>query len=114
MHSLEMQHVRTQGLNPHEILKSKNGALNPFSSLLRRFFIMSGPRNLELGIIIKARSLSLKSSHWLLSVYYSQPLGQTSKPMMKFSQLTVASDNAVSMSYYIPWFVNRNCWPLTQ
>lgn len=63
-----MQHVRTQGINPHEILKSKNGALNPFSSLLRRFFIMSGPRNLELGIIVKARSLSLKSSHWLLSV----------------------------------------------
>ena len=78
MHSLEMQHVRTQGVSPHEILKSKNGALSPFSSLLRRFFIMSGPWNLELGNIKKACSLSLKSSHWLLPVYYSQPLGQTS------------------------------------
>lgn len=81
-----------------------------FPLCLEGFLLCQVLQNLEPSIIKKACSLSLKSSHWLLSVNYSQAPGQTSWVIMKFSKQTVESSNAVSVSYCILCFVNRRSW----
>lgn len=46
---------------------------------------MSGPQNSEPRDIKEACSLPLKSAHWLLFMYYSQPWGRTSRLMRELS-----------------------------
>lgn len=62
---------------------------------------MSGPQNFEPSNIKKA---SLKSGHWLLSMYHPRPWGQT-------AQLTVQSSNAASGTGGLPCFGNSTSQP---